>query len=74
MATTVQVNVSTGARAGAATSVPDVVRQQAAAARSRLAGAGFEVLWMKLDDGSAQSGVVGSQTQAGGRSPRAGRS
>ncbi len=63
--TTVQLNVSTGPEPGPQTSVPDVVGQQAAAARSRVAGAGFEVLSIELDDGSAQSGAVGSQTPVG---------
>ena len=63
--TTVQVNVSVGPEPAPQTSVPDVVGEQQAPARSRLVGAGFEVLSIELDEVPGQAGVVLSQTPGG---------
>ena len=68
---TVQLNVSIGPDPAPATSVPDVVGRPVADARSRLAGAGFEVLAIEQLGSPSQVGEVVSQTPgANARIPR----
>lgn len=65
---TVQVNVSIGAEPQPAATVPRVVGQTLAEARSALESAGYEVLAVNLEDEVRNENRVASQTPGGGAS------
>ena len=72
---TVQINVSIGSDPAAEAAVPNVTGRRLDEARQALDQAGFETLALDLSGGELQnSSVIGSQTPAGGRVSRAGRS